>query len=300
MAKTATTALQQQYFMTCKNLNVITQNNPNFLKFTQDICRKDPIYFNKRETLSHIKQFIDDNKTTLISNEAFSMLSWGGVTVPSLDYRSNVLTNLKSVFNDARILIVIRRQDAVVKSMYRQYLKSGGTCSATRFFCGLPYSQPPIFSPDYFRYRLYINKLHESFNGRVDILVFEEMIKDKELFFSKLSDVLGVQNPDIELAFMNSTKFGAMGLELTRIMNHFFQSGLNPDGLIPGIRRKGKLGWNRISPVTFLHEKWPFNGKISNSSKIHAISNDILQAASDDNKDLDRQYDLNLKNYGYY
>jgi hypothetical protein len=279
----------------------LKQNDPDVIRLTHEIMRTDPIYFNSEWARSVISQYVKDGDTLLYSNEALSSPSWAGLMSPGMDVRSHALVNLKSVFVNPKIAMIIRRQDTFSSSLYRQYLKSGGTKKITELFGCKNYTGVSLLPRNYFNYLRYIEALHEYFSGNVMVLPFELMKHDPNLFLEKLASYIDVECPrPTLLGNTNSTKLGDFGFEFTRRLNYLFRSNLNPGGLIPGIPRKGRTGIVNVSPVTILHEKWPFHGVLSETGSVKQCCRELLYENIDSNKGLDTRYGLGLKEYGYY
>lgn len=294
--KTATTTLQDQFFPACDNLNYISKSNKNVINFIELVVASDPIYFDKDIARRLIEKYFESDKPNLISSEAFSGPLYYGVVKHGLDDRSSIIRNLQASLSEAKIIVVLRRQDGLSRSLYRQYLKNGGTESIKKF-----YGRPGLISLDRFKYSPYIDELVKSFPAGVLILTLEELIIDQQLFMQKLSDFIGINFPDIKLKKSNQTSLGIFGMEFSRIINHFIYSKLNPGGLLKGIPknfRNGKISW--AFPSGVLHDRWPIRKSVNKNSYHYEISKEIFESVKEDNRILDKCYNLNLEKYGYY
>jgi hypothetical protein len=86
---------------------------------------------------------------------------------------------LKAAYPDARIVIFIRSQPAMLVAAYAQYVRSGGTRSARRYFFPKDYLigpnaatyKQPRFDIDFFRYSRLI-ELYERLFGPANVRVF--------------------------------------------------------------------------------------------------------------------------------
>lgn len=296
--KTATGTLQRQFFPACPGINVLTTAVPQMRQFVAYATRTDPLYFDADHGLSLLDDVLDPDRTNLLSNESFSGPPYAGVIESGLDHRSPVLQNLRSTFPQAKAILVLRRQDGLARSMYRQYLKSGGTRSVRRFF-GLGSGHAPLFSLDRFLFARYVESIHESFPRGMLLLAFEEFVQDQAAFLQRLVEFVGIDLPDVVLKAENVTSMGPFGLEVSRLLNHLFRSFLNPAGLIPGVRvtRGGRT--RRVSPLQFVHDKWP--GRRSKGlGQIGLVAQEILELSQADNRSLDRRFQLGLSRYDYY
>jgi len=298
--KTATGTLQRQFFPACSDLILLTTLVNEVRTFIHYVTRCDPIYFDKDRALQLIKKYLESNKPILVSNESLSGPPYAGVIEGGLDHRSSVLANLKNVFPEAKVILVLRRQDSMVKSFYRQYLKSGGTRNIKRFYGLEDSSKPPLMTMDRFLYSIYVEEVIKTFPSGVLILTFEEFIKDQKSFLEKITKFVGVKLPEIELKKENTTTLGPLGMEVSRILNHLFRSMLNPSGLIPGIKMKQHGMSTRVSPIQIMHDKWPSKGNKINKGEIYAVAEKIFKGLKEDNKKLDEKCKLELKKYNYY
>lgn len=298
--KTATGTLQRQYFPACAKLRLLTTLVPQMRAFVHYVTRTDPIFFDPSRAVAYLETVMEDRIPNLLSNESFSGPPYAGVIEGGLDHRSPILANLKSVFPDAKVILVIRRQDSLAKSFYRQYLKSGGTRRICRFYGLEETDRLPLMSLDRFRYYPYIEAVSASFPAGVLILTFEEFVREQASFLEKLTNFLQIDAPAIELKKENITTLGPVGMEITRILNHIFRSLLNPSGIIPGMKMKRFGMPARISPVELIHDKWPSRSNKITKGEIVTATNRIFDSVREDNKKLDDYYHLNLKEYGYY
>ncbi len=298
--KTATGTLQRQYFPACEDLKLFTTLEPEMRAFVRYVTRCDPIYFNVPKALGYLESTLDDRNLNLLSNESFSGPPYAGVIEGGLDHRSPILANLSAVFPGAKVMLVIRRQDSLAKSFYRQYLKSGGTRTIRRFYGLEKTKHLPLMSLDRFNFYPYVEALSNSFPAGLLILTFEEFVQNQNTFLTKLTDFIGIKAPDIELEKENTTTLGPFGMEVTRIMNHLFRSLLNPGGIIPGLKAKRFGKPARISPVEFIHDKWPTRGKKSTKGEIHRVAVHIFEMVQENNRNLDQNFKVGLKQYGYY
>ena len=294
--KTATGTLQRQFFPACSDLDVFTTIVPEMKVFVELVTRKDPIYFDAENVRKVICPILSKQKANLLSNESFSGPPYAGGFEYGLDHRSSVISNLKAVFPNAKIILVLRRQDALARSLYRQYLKSGGTRSVRRFY-GM---DGPIMSIDRFFYSPYVDAVKALFPAGVLLLAFEEFVEDQAAFLRKLTDFIGIKFPSILLRKENATRLGPFGMEISRVLNHLFRSYLNPGGILPGVPVFEHGGRRLISPVEILHDKWPGKGGRSEKSDVFTTARDIFEMVREDNRVLDSKNELGLDRYGYY
>jgi len=296
--KTATSTLQDQLFPATHGLNYFSTLQDATRRFVHLATRQDPIHFDAPVVRRLLSSRFSEAQVNLLSNESLSGPPFAGVMEGGLDHRTPVIQNLSACFPDADLILVVRRQDKLAQSFYRQYIKSGGTRSIERFY-GHQENRPPLLATDRFRFSPYIKLLKESFSGRLLVLPFEHFVEDSSAFLGVLGDFLGVEWPELELRRDNATRMGSFGLEASRLGNHLFRNLLNPGGLLPGIpvRRYGK--YQMTSPVNWLQDNSPLKGEIKEGTRIDRVAKSILHAVREDNKILAEELDIDLGRYNY-
>ncbi|MDH3469221.1 MAG: hypothetical protein OES26_25625, partial [Gammaproteobacteria bacterium] len=204
--------------------------------------------------------------------------------------------NLRAAIPEARIIIVLRRQDALARSLYRQYLKRGGTAKVGRFY-GEDKKHPALMSRNRFRYSTYLDLLKGSFPMGLKVLLFEDFITNQSEFIRELCEFVGVESPAIDLKIENATKLGPIGTEMSRWANYFFRSMLNR-GPLPAMPMKRFGRWQLVSPVEYFHDFWPGSGRPSKG--IAKVCSQILSQVADDNRLVASRYGLDLEKHRYF
>ena len=297
--KTASGTLQRQFFPACAGLNLLTTLDPAVRQFVHAVTRKDPLYFDPQEALALLAGRLRGDRVNLLSNESLSGPPYAGVAEGGLDHRSPVLRNLKAAFPDARVVLVLRRQDGLARSLYRQYLKRGGTARVDRFYGMGAAHQPPMMSLDRFHFSPFVRCVFESFGSRVLVSTFEQFLRDQQSFLERLCHFIGIERPDIKLDPENATRMGPAGMEVTRLLNFAFRGTLN-QGILPRlpVRRRGR--WIRLSPVELIHDHWPGRPSSRQDSASSRVTRGIWDMYREDNRRLDAEFRLGLGEFGYY
>lgn len=168
--------------------------------------------------------------TGVISSEILSGSPLNG----GLQSYENAL-KLKSIFPDAKILITIRNQNDFLKSIYLQYLKTGGILSVKDFMSY--YKDSPSHAGWDLQHILYsglVGTYLKLFgDGNVFVCQYESL-SDKQQFTKKLCSFLSI--PEIELNLVDDTDVNislrpGVGMAL-RLANRFYQSYNNPNGIV--------------------------------------------------------------------
>jgi hypothetical protein len=135
-----------------------------------------------------------------------------------------IADRIHAVFPGARILICIREQQDLVRSLYREYVKQGGTLPIERFLESerRPPGVTPMYRLDYGDYDAVIAYYQRLFGrDRVLTLPFELLKADPEVFLRRIQKFAGV--PAEGSAPRNSANRGLSGatLALRRRLNRF-------------------------------------------------------------------------------
>jgi hypothetical protein len=138
----------------------------------------------------------------------------------SVDYARRIACTLPS----ARILIVVRRQPAVLESVYKQYVKRGGTLSARRYF------HPPARWFRYRRFRLanweydrLVGLYRELFGAdRVLVLPQEMLAADPQAFVREITDFCGARPLANLRVERENIGISALAAALQRRTNRYF------------------------------------------------------------------------------
>jgi hypothetical protein len=295
--KTASGTLQRQFFPACENVNLLTTLDDTTRTCINDITRTDPAYFDPDATAATLRSRLISDRVNLISNESLSGPPYAGVVETGLDHRTPVIDNLRRSFPGAKVVVVIRRQDALARSLYRQYIKRGGTESIDRFYGNALGASSGILSRNRFKFCNFLELVDRSFAEGLKILLFEDFVNDRKSFLHELCEFIGTSVPDIVLSPENASSLGTFGMTASRYLNYGFRSMLNR-GPLPPIPRKQYGRWVSASPIELAHEFWPGNGKPS--QKVATVCRAILEECKDDNRRLARKFGLDLERYEYH
>ncbi|HEY1605881.1 MAG TPA: hypothetical protein VGF77_09820 [Allosphingosinicella sp.] len=141
-----------------------------------------------------------------------------------------VAGRIREVLPDARILVFVRSQAAMIAACYRQYVRGGGTHGVHRYlFPSLylhgAYAQPfkvPRFAFDHFDYDRLV-ALYDGLFGRENVHVYPfEDLADHQAMLARMETDLGLSLDRERLRFdrPNASWNDAM-LPAARLLNHF-------------------------------------------------------------------------------
>lgn len=131
---------------------------------------------------------IPEGKMPVISNERLSGNPYNG----AYDAKA-IADSLFSVFPLAKVLIVVREQEAMIMSMYFQYLRRCGTADIQVFLCQ-PYDEShTLFSLDHLAYDQRVAYSQALFGEQnVLVLPYELFRADPDTFLKRLSALCGI------------------------------------------------------------------------------------------------------------
>jgi len=212
MQRTGTTFLQQEIF---------PKINVNLVNFEKAKLRY--IILNKSIFSEEIKSRIKTGQKNLISNENIYCDMWSNE-----DDRFKILDKIKLFYPNGKIIFGVRNKNELLISWYKKYVVNGGTCSFKEF------KQKPFIKK--LDYEPYINRLLELFGEKnIYIYKYEDMKQDIHCFVEKLCNFIGVKPPEFK-NIQHNVGYSLWQLKVSLILNRFFRTKLNPNGLIPAGR----------------------------------------------------------------
>jgi hypothetical protein len=162
-----------------------------------------------------------------MSHEALSSRPWQGSY-----YAPYVAERLRATFGNARILLIFREQEALIYSLYGEYLRIGGR-ETLREFLGTP-DDPPGFCGicrlDFFHFDRLIAMYREVFGqDRVLALPLELLAREPQDFTARISGFLDIEPPQLPTGKRANVASRALTNALYRRSNYV----IRPDALKP-------------------------------------------------------------------
>lgn len=142
---------------------------------------------------------------------------------------------LHTLFPDARVLIVIREQGAMIDSLYRQYVQEGGTASPQQLFAD-PSALRVRFARGYLAYDGAVDRFAAHFGReRVRVMLFEDLRASPQRFVDELCEMAGVAPLSLGGADSEARNVGLSppSLRLLRVANRLLESSFQPRALLP-------------------------------------------------------------------
>ena len=181
--KTGTSWLQKEFFENpVTEINSLAKYNERPKWVTEFV---KPFYlYDENKVIGYVNQSYKKNKLNVFSLERLSGYpSTGGYDSLEIAYR------LKSLFPNAKVLIVVREQKSMIRSHYIEYLKANGAEKLEELFTPKRFYliRNPTFNLEFFNYNHLINKYDELFSkDNVLVLPFELMKDRPDLFIDRI------------------------------------------------------------------------------------------------------------------
>ncbi len=323
--KCGSTLLQRRFFPELENV-FWYQRSPVLKKVLNQIWKRHPFVIKQQELERELRGTLEqiEERKALISHEGLV----GGMMNNYYDhFRYRML--LERFFPEARILLFIRKQDALIESIYKQTLKEGYLQPFRKFVnwkdgefqVGKPVSVNGInIDVRVLDYRAFYQAYTASFGeDNVMVIPFERMRFDKERILREIKEFMGVQGPERfeEQSSAVNKGYSQRAVKAAWLLNRFFRYSVNNGrGLIPvkpgfqALQDKENKTWKdrfllgvskRLDPRYWLEYKLdallPYRPATffteEQREKVRALHREH-------NEKLDQELGLDLKELGYY
>ncbi|MFO1175532.1 MAG: hypothetical protein U1E48_10065 [Paracoccaceae bacterium] len=134
-----------------------------------------------------------------------------------------IADRLKETFPEAKVIVTIREQLALLPSLYMQYLQAGGTLSHQRFFAGRSVIGNYGFDPCFWDYDRFVGHYAALFGrDRVHVHPMELLVRQPPAIVAALNALTGAATDAARVDFSNAT-YGAKEFvaPLIRRVNQF-------------------------------------------------------------------------------
>ena len=232
--KSGSTWLQQTLFED-ERAGFLSRRDAPRHRLVEEFVVPDPLGFDPAPLADRFASAIDDaraaGRTFVLSHERFSGYpSSGGRD------RGLIAERLAAVFPEARILIVIREQRSLIRSMYSQHVTDGGVESVGRFLRtpepGL--MRKPSFGLACYEFDLLVETYQRLFGrDRVLVLPVEMLASDPAGFAGAIAGFCGHEPPPLEAVRRANTARPLLMQQVQRPLNFlFYHNELSPGALI--------------------------------------------------------------------
>jgi hypothetical protein len=282
--KTATTYLQKHIFTQLINHEFI--DHPQFVQTGLfDLLWRSERAVNYEEIYSYY-----NNRSFFISfEEILGPTFQGSIIMDEMPLRLK-----KALKSDLKILITIRRQDSLIKSIYYQYIHLGGTLRLKNYLESNTYGHNRIeleaynFLETYERYAEIFGK------ENITVIPYELLKADKSKFGKAIELFFENETLDFNYHKVENRSLGGAQLTVLRLLNHFLKTRISEKYIIsPKLINQDMLR-KKLQRSNFLRKGSSINEKEENLLK------NLLKKYYTSNRDLDSKLGLNLKGFGYY
>jgi len=292
--KTATSWLQMEFFPKIKNIMVVNRQ-----EIFRKIIEPEDLIINYAE----IREWINRNYGGKVLLSAHGFIG----TNHSFGIRNYLIrenaTRLKNIFPEAKIIIFIRNQPDIIASTYLQYLKAGGTYSATKFLKTKRFyklNDIVFFYYSYFEYHKII-EFYKSMFGKLNIYVylFEEFLNNPEHFIEILANDFNFiyDKSTIDFSIINK-RYRKQLVTLIKIRNLFTEKNIINKHHLIHIPANFELTRNIFGKLN----KYKIFGKYPSAIEVLGKSNydQIYEHYIESNKILIERHNLSkIINYNY-
>jgi len=192
LGKTGSTFLQDEIFNKISNINYLGKKTGEYQKWLINLHYLDDYIFNKeqKDISREILNLLDEEKINLISSETF--------TRPGGEIFSQA-KRIKNIFDDAKILLVLREPIDAILSFYKYNVSQGNITSKLSNSIDITrtpmvfYKRKPIYLPDFY-YDEIINIYTDFFGSEnICILKYEDLKNNPSEFFTELSTFIEIE-----------------------------------------------------------------------------------------------------------
>lgn len=184
--KTASSFLQKEVFSQIKG-TIVYLPRAELKEFKKYILYTCDFEFQPDKALGIFHRIVNpQSSAVIISDEEF----YANPYISIMDRKRN-FDRIKLVFkSDLYCIIFLREQRALIRSLYNQYVKTGGSAKFRDF---IYYQKHPVnFSLSYLKYDFYIEYISNSIGPeKLQIILFEEFGKNKMDVLKEIMSFIG-------------------------------------------------------------------------------------------------------------
>lgn len=243
-----------------------------------------------RVTISKLRQGTKSAAVDVISSEILSGTMFSG-SRESL----RLADRLSDVFDDAKILLTVRSQQSIMKSVYLQYLKRGGRLSIEDYIDYRPEAGYFWFEPKVLEFDRLAQAYADRFGSENVLVLPQELLRTgKAQYLSLLFRFAGVAtkaSEPIEFGSERGVSPPASGIPLLRFANIFQRSPLNPEAV--DAMHLLNTGMHRLA------YRWKFRESKAEAQLRAAIESRLSGLYGPANQQLQKYSPVDLGGLGY-
>lgn len=315
--KTGSTTLQQGFFeahpeLVCLNLQYPEVGDAIGI----DVVLKNSITYEPWKVNEVVKRHLDlaeaDPRCGAVGIATENLSLWydGGHADPGL-----VAERLREAFGDARILMTVRNQFGLIRSLYAQFIRSGGYLSFDEFLEANYWGFYAYLFPQLLFYKTF-KRFENLFGvGQVKVTLFENLISDQQGTIDGLCRFLEVSPIKLVLPHLNPSP-SRVSMAALRLINRLYKYNLGRSYYKP--LTPNSLATNWAKEIGFVpkrlkrHDRWRrylivktealdarFGFKPARPRYSEFWKEKITDVYAEDNRSLMEETGLDLREHGY-
>ena len=298
--KTASSLLQKNFFSNEHHGFISGATNRN--EIVEAFVAPAPLQGVSQQKLNNLQQKvrnISGDKTIVFSHERLAGYPASGGFDQEI-----IARRMKECFPEAQIIMVIREQKDMIKSMYLQYISDGGSLSLHKYLSGVDRKlyRKPQFIFEYYDY-LAALRMYQKYFGFDNVLCLPyEMLKYSPGTFlnaiTKFCDIDEVSDAavdDVVSSRVNPNR-SYVELSIRRFANKLFRTQLSDYGFQILSNAQLTVGFKRISKY---FPKWIFLTQYQDGKMKAIISEKVGDRYARSNIELSELIGFDLDSYGY-
>ncbi len=315
MHRSGTVFLEKKVFKTLKDINYIDvrEEYPDFYKHF--VALSDSMIKDSDPEFKALKDFLKEKakkEKNLISYEGFSGVNYRSLRNKKFqtfkDSIYQIFNDLKKLTEnfDLKIILVLREQTSFITSLYKRYIGRGGYEDIYKFI----ENEIDLPNHDYYAYARELEKFFGA--GNIYMLLYEnfppyDTTGIKANTIRALLDFVGEKEmPELEKAVNPESKISKLKnrvvnkgyedlqIRASRIINPWFRSGFNPNGIFPVLPILTPNGMRfKFIPELILKNRL-FEAISSKYEMPKGLQRKIKKYYLASNKKLNQKYGLNL------
>jgi len=291
--KTGTTWLQRYYFPNHPAIRYLNHGpNPDAFRF---LLRADEDQWNTGTAKDLLKQMNHDNggKANLYSEENLSGNLWSACRDSM-----QIAHRLRQTCESAKIIIVIRSQIEMLRSIFVQYVHEGGWRNIKSFLGDQTLAGKTLM--EHLKYAPLINTYIQLFGkNNVHVGIYEEFAADPQGFLEELNLFLAINTIQISeryYAKRANRAYSPVSMSIARFLNRFQKSRFNLRGLPdPRYKLLNKRYW-----LQEVFDKLIYYKLFSPRAIAIPEQGALLEFYRAPNKELCELTGKDLRRYGYF
>ncbi len=263
-------------------------------------------------------------RDVIARDEGLDLFTWEGMVGSYLKNHcdfSQLTDYLRAIAPDAHVLLIIRRQDALLESLYKQCIQQGHSVSPASFLNWKDGGFGPFRFPgsaniaiSTLDFERFVSAYEAAFGpGNVHVVPYEWLRAEPDRFYAALSRCVGQPVQPVAGTGGQNVSLSRSGARVARVVNRLYRMPHREGGLIPYRPFAGAISRREPGPgkTALLLADLPFNprgllqrimpGKGA-SARIFDddVTKAIMQVHAAANRRLDDRLGLGLGSLGYY